>query len=179
MAFDEVIARQIALWNSLTFDSMQRWKDAANRARTNAYTVADLFADAREQFVANWDAWNEIMDVPTEAALPTVSIQGPWNSLQYAVGKARVRQRLTYATYHKTLLAKFGGGSFAATDYSVDSAGDFEGVVRVRLLVNPATGPSKAAGDEPEVYRGIVSVSFPTALGILPLAWVVVVAEPV
>jgi hypothetical protein len=180
MAFDEVVARQVALWNTLTTSSMQRWRDAANRARTSTYTVADLFEDARLQFVANWDAWNEIMDVPTEATLPSVSIRGPWNALQTVTGRARVRQRLTHATYYKTPLTRFGGGAqFANADYDVDDAGDFEGYVRVRLLANAASGPSLAAGDPPDIYRGIVSVSFAPSTNMVPLAWVVVVAEPV
>jgi hypothetical protein len=186
MAFDELIRGELSLLNTLLFGAVDRWTNAANRARTSAYTIGDAFQDMRDQFVDNWDTWNLMMGLPTDALLPTVTVHGPYtgfNGVKGLLGKARVNKRLTYAAYNATDLVRLDGGATIKSGMvTVDDAGDFEGVVRVKICTAAAPLVAPAAG--PDVYRGVVLARFSTGApwgsateGFEPLAWLVAVVN--
>jgi hypothetical protein len=169
MAFDELISPQAALLQSLLANAWARWSSAANRARTSTYTIDDLFEDLRQQFVSNWDTWNDVMGLPTLTQLPTVTIQGQYSNLTGLTGEARVSQRLTYATYLTPPLEQVGGAN--TVPFAAAKTGLFDGSVQVTLAGNaalPAPGP--------DVYRGVVLGDPQGGTSWEPLAWVVVVA---
>jgi hypothetical protein len=173
MAFDELIGRQIGILGGWVTGARKRWVDAANRARTNAYGPADLFADLRSQFVDNWDSWNEMMELPTEDMIPTAVLRGRWDELTRKSGEARVKYRLTYASYVKPSLVRVPPGPFTFLPglYDVWDIGDFEGKIFFKVtrnLPNPIAAP--------EVYRGLLLVTLDGET--LPLAYLIVVAEP-
>jgi hypothetical protein len=171
MAFDELISPQAALLQALTSGAWDRWKMAANRARTSAYTIDDLFEDVRSQFVDNWDAWNRMMGMPTETQLPTVTIQARYNALSGLSGQARVHPRLTNMDFLGPPLEQLGGAQTISA-YSVGKSGAFDGYVNVTLAQNvPAPAGSF------DVYRGLVLTSLSGANKWTPLSWVVVVAN--
>jgi hypothetical protein len=175
MAFDELIGRQLGILGGWVTLARTRWTNAANRARTSAYGPADLFEDLRSQFVDNWDSWNEMMELPTEEMIPTAVLRGKWNKLTKTSGEARVKYRLTGASYVKPTLFLTppapGAFSFAPADYDVKDTGDFEGKIFFKVKVDLPAAPAA-----PEVYRGMLLVT----LGgeTLPLAYLIVVAEP-
>jgi len=168
MAFDELISAEAANWLSLVQSSWARWVDAANRARTSAYTSDDLFEDMRAQFTENWDAWNRMMALPTLTQLPTVMIQGKWSDLDGEPGSARVHQRLTNAFYLGSPLQLVGGGT-TLTQYDIGPTGEFDGFVEVTMKQDAP----QPAGTQ-DVYSGVVFVRFGSEPWT-PLSWVVVV----
>src|SRR5437879_7629480 len=131
MAFDEIIFQQLALVQGFLSGAYNRWRDAANAARSNNFTIDDLFEVWRSQVVDNWDTWNQIMVLPIEERLPTVMLGRKWNKLfdqnnqkQAASGTATVSTRLTNATFNKVPLTLItGGNQFAPNDYAIDKIG--------------------------------------------------------
>jgi hypothetical protein len=171
MAFDELLSPQAAYLQSMASTAWDRWKAAANRARTSAYTLDDLFEDLRSQFVENWDTWNQMMGLPTETQLPTVTIQAQYNALSNKSGQARVHPRLTNMDFLAPPLEQLGGNQTIAT-YTVAKTGVFDGYVQVTLGQNV----NQPAGNF-DVYRGLVLTSMQGANSWKPLSWVVVIAN--
>ena len=183
MAFDEIFGPQLAYWDAFITSSLTFWANAANKARTSAYTIDDFFDDLRTQFVRNWDNWNYMMAQPGEDILPTVVVSGTWNNLVNpqgsASGSARVGARLTNAVYLGTALERIGGGApIPQGGYVVSDDGTVEGLVKVTMTANAPVAP---AGPGPDVYRGLVladlgPVSSGSTPDYRPLAWLIVEA---
>lgn len=183
MAFDEILGPQLAYLDAFIASSLKYWADAANKARTSAYTIDDFFDDLRAQFVRAWDGWNYMMAQPAEDILPTVVVRGPWNQLappSPAYGSARVGARLTNAVYVGTDLERFGGGAtIPKGGYVISDDGTFEGYVMVTMAANAPVAP---AGPGPDVYRGVIladlgPVSSSSTPAYKPLAWLIVEAQ--
>ncbi len=175
MALDELIGKQLGILQGFTIKTLTRWRDAANSARLSVFTVDDLFEVFRDQFVNNWDTWNDLMAMPIAERLPTVALRGQYNDMVgKAQGSANVNRRLTAATYgDKVALERLSGGAEILPDaYDVTAIGDFEGDVNVAMVKNVTTAP--VAGI-PDVYFGPLIATFPGEKPA-PIAWIVVVA---
>ena len=182
MPFDEILLQQVALVQGYWGAAFTRWRDAANAARSNNFTIAQFFEVCRTQFVANWDTWNQVMALPIQHRLPTITVTGKYDqfSVVQPSGTVVVTERLdAAATFNQVDLQRTRGGNvIAAADYSITVGGDFNGSVTVTMLNDIAAAQAPAAGVD-DVYVGPLLVK-PTAADphFRPLAWIVVVAEP-
>lgn len=180
MPFDEIFVQQLTLVQGYWGSAFNRWRDTANAARSNTFTMAQLFEAYRLQFVDNWDTWNQIMVLPIQERLPTISLGGRWNQLTTgpASGSASLNRRLDTPAFNKIALQRTSGGNtIPATDYSLTVSGDFSGTVTVTMLNNIASGQQPAAGVD-DVYVGPLLVKLTGETVFKPLAWIAVVAEP-
>lgn len=174
MAWDELISQQTSYLTGLAAKAWIRWVEAANRARTSAYTFDDLFDDIREQFVDQWDTWNQLMGLPIATHLPSLTIAGKWDQLKGRNGKTRVNVRLTNAALLTTPLEALGGANtkeIVAPD--VGKTGTFDGEVKVQMTDN---APSAPAGTH-DVYRGLALAQLIPGTSFEPIAWIVVIAS--
>jgi hypothetical protein len=184
MAFDEIFVQQLTLVQTLLTGAFTRWRDAANAARSNTFTIDDLFEVGRSQFVENWDTWNKVMVLPIQERLPTVMLGGTWNNLydvnnpkQAASGTAMVSARLTSPNFNQAPLVLITGGNqqIGPNDYTVDVTGDFDGTVKVTMKNNAPQQPAAGTND---VYVGPILVKLTGEVDFHPVAWIAVVAEP-
>src|SRR5947208_4569303 len=138
MALDDLLSYNFGVLNGFLLKAMKRWRDAANDARKPAYTVDDLFTNMREQFVDNWDTWNDLMSFTGSPVTPTVIIKGQAGAIQGRNGSAWVSQRLTGLTSPANLastdLDRLGGGAtIAAQNVAIAFKGDFDGQVEITV----------------------------------------------
>jgi len=179
MALDELIGKQLSLLLGFATNSLTRWRDAANATRQNSFNINNLFEVWRLQFVDNWDTWNQMMELPVQERLPTVTLGGKWDDLAgKAQGFATVNRRLTGATFNKVPLARMtGGNQIAPTDYTIAVIGDFDGTVQVSMQANIPKAQQPAKGID-DVYFGPLLGKFSGDPMFQPLAWIAVVVEP-